>query len=97
MMICWCKFNLIVLLFLVATPFPTTGQCTKPNLTENAVLHESVSQQDSFPEGSSARLSCFPGYEQESGPRTVTCQGGSWNPNPLSFICISKVTSSHLN
>ncbi|XP_048097295.1 complement receptor type 1-like isoform X1 [Alosa alosa] len=66
------------------------GQCTKPVPSENAVLHEDHSSLISFPENSSVRFSCFPGYQPASGSRSVVCQGGQWNPNPKDFTCKKK-------
>ncbi|XP_062396895.1 membrane cofactor protein-like isoform X2 [Sardina pilchardus] len=66
------------------------GQCSKPVLSDNAVLHEDHISLTSFPENTTVRLSCVPGYKPASGPLTVKCQGDQWNPNPQDFICKKK-------
>ena len=65
-----------------------TGQCSKPDLSDNVVLVGAT-----FEEGSTEKLKCDPGYLPKKGMAVVTCQGGKWNPNPQDFTCKSNFTS----
>ena len=81
------KKNIQDSVFHFSSPL-ATGQCSKPDLSDNVVLVGAT-----FEEGSTEKLKCDPGYLPKKGMAVVTCQGGKWNPNPQDFTCKSNFTS----
>uniref|UniRef100_A0AAY4AUK1 Sushi domain-containing protein n=1 Tax=Denticeps clupeoides TaxID=299321 RepID=A0AAY4AUK1_9TELE len=70
----------------------THAECPKPTTTvKNVVLSDEDILKASFPEGSTAKFQCIPGYSRQGSP-TVTCQDGQWTP--LALKCIIKVCAS---
>ncbi|KAL2104357.1 hypothetical protein ACEWY4_001225 [Coilia grayii] len=72
-------------------PADVEGQCTKPTMTENAVIHEDYILTEIFDEKSTIKVKCHPGYEPTStSPRRLTCENGQWIPRPEKFTCQKK-------